>query len=175
MSTEPPIELKSPVAKVALFLGILAFGVALTAWGVHVAREAINSRSWPTVEGTVIVSETRHVSASQSPDRRSSYEPEVAVEYEVDGQTLICDRITFTTISFDRAILVHELLGSYPVGKKVDVYYNPDDPARSVLDQRLRFTAFLLPAVGALLTIGTIGAGAWSIFHRAEGDAATDR
>jgi hypothetical protein len=168
------VELKSPVAKAALFMLLLAVGIAMTGWGVLVVREALDSRSWPTVEGTVIVSETRHVPARESADRRSSYQPEVAVEYEVDGQTLICDRLTFTTISFDRAMLVRELLRPYPVGKKVSVSYDPDDPARSVLDPRLRFTAFLLPAVGAMLTIGTIGAGAWSIFHRAERDAPTD-
>ena len=160
------LELKSPATKVVLFMLLLAVGIALTVWGISVAREAIDSRSWPAVKGTVVLSETRHVPASQRPDRRRSYEPDVAVEFEVDGQRLVCDRLSFATLSFDRAIYVHELLRPYTVGKTVDVYYDPDDPARSILDPRLRFTAFLLPAFGALLTLGTIAAGIWSVARR---------
>jgi hypothetical protein len=102
----------------------------------HLAKA---SETWPSVEGEIIRSEIK-VRVPREPawfERRPISKPypyEVAnidYSYEVDGQSLIRERIS--AFGYPTGLNARQTAEQYPVGRKVDVYYNPNLVGESVL------------------------------------------
>ena len=98
-----------------------------------VSALATASISWPRVAGLVTSSDLEYWRAKAG-NSEGATEARVRVSYEyvVDGQLYEND-----VVRFDQQMLSREqkeiLIGLYPAGKRVDVFYDPDDPALSVL------------------------------------------
>lgn len=122
-----------------VLLGILVFttllGLALTGYGIRNIIDAWKSKSWPTVEGEI----TRSVITEKlDDDSRTRYTLHVDYDYTIDrsrftGKRFKGDRIEFVSPDYHDHEEAKSVLSRYPLGEKVTVYYDPENPAKSVL------------------------------------------
>lgn len=87
-------------------------------------RMAKESAGWSTTSGVVTASTTKKVSFR--------VQPRVTYSYEVNGATYTGERISFASLTPKQE--VDGVLGRYPLGQPVTVYYSPADPRQSVLE-----------------------------------------
>lgn len=102
--------------------------------GMQAARA---SRTWQSVPGTVTIV-TVNMDAEKFKRRHQTYfRPWVQCSYNVNGKDYVCDRQVFNhhLISLSEKKDAEALIQKYQVGQSVPVYYNPADPANSVLEQ----------------------------------------
>ena len=108
-------------------LGALAAGVILggfSIWGVTQLYESVRGYSWPHVNGTVISSAARSERMNSGKGGWISHWPEVRYEYIVGNRHVTADRIRFIVRGMNEKE-TQRVVGSYPVGKAVTVYYDP--------------------------------------------------
>jgi hypothetical protein len=131
----------------AVFLTLV--GVLLTALSIKGATTELDLRSlsleserWTEVAGSIERSDV-HVFRNS---RRTSYEPDIIYDYNVDGRSFTGRRVLFANdVSESRA---HELVAAYRPGDSAIVWIRPGDPSVSVL-QRESWDAW--PALAAWL------------------------
>jgi hypothetical protein len=134
---------------------VVAVIVMLTAGTVMKRREVRETARWPKTSGRIVksASEARSVVThiepgghSDSSQRRSRANTEVrnfaavAFDYSVGGRYYTGTRISVRDDPGN--IGVAETKARYPVGKTVDVFYDPKDPIRSVLERDFPENAF---------------------------------
>lgn len=121
----------------------------------------LDARSWPTTEATILSSKIEE----HDGDDGSTYSAEFTYTYDVDGQNYTNDRYTFLEISgsYKSAKKTKE---HHPVGSKVVISYDPDDPQQAVMDNSMgwRLLFGLLPLVFIVVGAGIVWAGlvGWS-------------
>jgi len=136
----------------ALFFGgiFLALGGGLSFWGWNILQNAKASSSWPTAEGTVTISE---VTRNSSADGGVSYSPEVTYEYTASNQHYESYTIKFGENSYSSRRKAEGITSGYPVGKEVTVYYDPQDPGRSVLEPGVSGGSYIVLGIGVLFAL----------------------
>lgn len=106
------------------------------------SRQARATRNWPSAPGIVVTSEleVRTIKVFDR-NRETGFRFEernfanIVYQYEVAGQTHSSSRVA---IGADRGNSgVAETIARYPAGRRVSVYYNPDNPADAVLERGL--------------------------------------
>ena len=137
----PPVSRRPGLIAVLVTALIpLAFTVAgafllIHAWPPLI--EGLSAQSWPDTSGRVI--ETRVVEVhleSQGPGTKRWFEVRVTYTFDAAGRTHRGDR---TGLWPERRLgqQARALAAGYPPGQPVSVYYNPSDPARSMLDRSI--------------------------------------
>ncbi len=117
----PPV--RKPTWLIPL-VGVLIFGW-MSADALWAAWQARSSRRWPTVDGTVQLSQWRHLSG-----RGCQFALGLHYRYVVDGTAFVGDRYRAGSECGDEVIAI---AAAHPVGSRVSVHYDPERPARSVL------------------------------------------
>jgi hypothetical protein len=104
---------------------ILAIGAI--ALGLWTRQMSLKVASWPQIEGKIIAS-----TLEQDPHDADS-SPRIVYQYEIDGRRYEGSQITYagTSNSVDAK---QALVARYPVGRCVNVYYNPEAPQSAVLE-----------------------------------------
>jgi hypothetical protein len=125
---------------------------ALLLWGFQ--RAAARTRAWPTVAGRIASSGIHEFHQSEqngnSSRWRTYYRPEVTYTYDFAGVRYTGDKVNVAgMVSASTDALASRTAAKYPVGTAVDVHYNPDNPADSVLEPRVAilWLFWLMPAV----------------------------
>ena len=90
---------------------------------------ALAVRYWEPVEA--VVTESR-VKAHRSDDG-TTYSPYVAYRYEVGGREYLGDRYAVIQMSSSGYAGKEAIVRAYPVGRKFEVFADPEDPTRSVV------------------------------------------
>ena len=128
----------------ALLAALLLFGFQ---------RAAARTRAWPTVAGQIVssgVHEFHELEQNQHASRwQTLYRPEVTYSYELSGVRYTGDKVNMGgTVSASTDALARRVAAKYPVGVAVEVHYNPDNPADSVLEPRatVLWLFWLMPA-----------------------------
>ncbi len=126
-----------------LFISTLSLTIGAHIW--LMVSESIQfakvSETWPSVEGEIIRSEIE-VRMTREPawfERRSRESFDVAIienAYEIEGELLIRERIS--AFGYPTGLNARQTAERYPVGRKVDVYYNPHLIGESVLVRGMR-------------------------------------
>ena len=98
------------------------------------------SQSWPSVTGQIL---ERKIKVDTSTDEdgisSTSYLPQVTYSYTVNGAVYESHRVAFgSTPSFGSNKKAEEFLIPYLQGKSVKVFYSPEKPEESVLNQTMR-------------------------------------
>jgi len=147
--------------KVSNFIGaliggpvlILVGGVVAFGFGKPIINDAKQSENWPTVAGEIVRS---RVVNSRNSDGDKMYSAEIEYRYEVDGQEHKSNRVAFGGDgSSSSTSMAKKVTRRYPVGKTVDVYYDPDLPADSVLETGTSWSSYMVFGIGmAFLLIG---------------------
>jgi hypothetical protein len=122
----------------------------LVAGGIYVWMVRA-TRHWLPADGKVITSrvasrKTREHGASNSD---LSNTPFVEYEYQVDGKKYRSNRIMIAGGISE--VELEYVLGRYPLGAKVVVYYNPADPSQAVLEREI--PAYRLRGCGITLLL----------------------
>lgn len=110
----------------AFFVISLLTGAALVSLSLWMRSRSTQCLHWPSVLG--VVTESR---VEDSPI--DMMKPVVRYRYAVDGSTFIGFRVTFSGYGVSRSAMV-QLIAPYPEGSTVTVYYDPANPASSVLN-----------------------------------------
>ena len=158
-----PSDPASPRAAVGLLrvlfpLPFLAAGLFVTWLGIGDVLDGRASTGWPTATGTVTEA---FVEVHTGED--TSYSAEIRYTFEVDGREHRGDRVAFSIWDSGRAE-ADAIVATYPVGARVEVAYDPDDPDTSVLEPGARAGAYGLVAFGAVFIV--IGAVLPVLFRR---------
>lgn len=121
-----------------LFFGLFA---AVFCWFSFMNMQASNS--WPSARGEIAVSEL----VSMNPLKRKQKKANVRYSYQVDGVTYTGSLIRFADTTGSMESLQAELIAPYPVGKEVDVFYDPKNCTTAVLEPGggLRGYSLVLP------------------------------
>jgi hypothetical protein len=147
-------------------LGIfLVIGAGLSFWGWNILQNARASASWPTAEGVVISSE---VSLSTDADGSDSYSPEVTYRYPALDSNYENNTIKFGENSYGNRRKAQGIAAEYPVGKSVTVYFDPDSPARSVLEPGVSAGSYLVLGIGLFFIVLSLVLTPISLFKRSK-------
>jgi len=123
----------SRVTFLCLFLSIwtlFTLGFDIFLYGAPTFRAAIASSSWVLTSGTV---REFHVHVKRDADS-TTYTPIILFDYTVNHQAFVGDRINFTSSSGSSSqSRISAFKAQYVPGSTVRVYYDPANPAKSVL------------------------------------------
>lgn len=120
---------------------------------------------WPTCEGKIVVSEVRRSTLGIKASERSFY-PHIRYQYEVGGSQYLGEKISFVYEgSGDRSIIQNKV-DQYPVGKIVQVHYNPNNPKEAVLEIGLKTSYIILLIAGFIFFgVGFVAYKYWDILN----------
>lgn len=96
-----------------------------TAWKYYYSTRNVNN--WELAQGTITKSNLKHARAALLPDIEYQYFV-LGVEYKGTAVTIVPD------LFYDVKV-AQGFLAEYPVGKKVDVFYNPEIHHVAVLEK----------------------------------------
>ncbi len=137
-----------------LFFAMLGVaGIVLTIIGVTGFLTCRRAARRPSVEGRVVSSEVTHDSEQVSGQLSWFYTPRIVYEYHVDGERYENSRIAFVEVRDNRPGPAQEKARRFPVGARVEVFYDPSNPQEAVLDRGGMKTAVILLCAGPLLAI----------------------
>jgi len=131
-----------------MFLHIVLFFVAF--FGLFFAviitvklRQVRAASRWPSVSGEIIAANvtqqqvtTHHAGYEENEDKTESRNfARITYRYEVNGKRYKCSRLSVGEDMGNDD--VQGKLKRYPVGRTVEVFYNPADPSKAVLERDL--------------------------------------
>jgi hypothetical protein len=123
-------ELRFLRKKVLGVIFVLA-GIGVMIYGYSQCSQATKSESWETVSGTIIDS---RIVKGQNADGEPTYKPEIKYKYSVYGAIYRSDRILFGDLpEYTSPSIPAKYVSMFPANAVVTVYYNPFNPAKSVL------------------------------------------
>lgn len=156
-------QYKEPGPKTKFFFGrifpliFLAVGFGVFWKGSSDMEMAKKSETWPTVEGKILSSEVvRKTSSSSNGGSSTTYHAEVDYQYTVDGKKYFSDRVSFGQYGSSDRGHASGIVNIFSEGKKVPVYYDPEDPKTSVLDTRSGFGSWIMLIVGSVFGVAGI-------------------
>jgi hypothetical protein len=130
---------------------VLLAGIVIGFYGIYKIYKGYESQNWPATEGKII--DSRLSGAKRTFGRRVF----IKYEYFVKGSRYISSQISYTLIIGDYSGSV-EIIREYPKGKKVTVYYNPDNAMDAVLKTEISGQISWLFILSALaITLGLRG------------------
>lgn len=114
--------------------------VALSAGGAylysrydeHLTGLARASLDWPSVDGLVTQSDIETRRRTSGSSRKVEHRVEIFYEYVVDDDVFRNDVVQFNQNNLSTTEK-ERLVSTYPVGRQVAVFYNPEKPKQSVL------------------------------------------
>jgi len=128
------------------------------------AIQAVHSSSWPSVDGVVTESRVDHATDSRG---RETDMPRITYRYSVDGDEHVGTRLFFgsqyrTSWSANAKGTAHtqEYIARYPTGAPLQVHYDPDHAATSVVEAGVTSALVTLIVVATMMT----GVGVFSAF-----------
>lgn len=133
---------------------IIAGGITFFLFALPPLQYANTSKSWPSVSGEVIKSEID----TWQKDGKTHYTPKIVYTFTVDGKKLTSSKITVGDSPFDSNISpAKRVQAEYPVGKQVDVFYDPEVPSSSALKPGIQKNDIILGGItGIFLVVGIL-------------------
>ncbi|MDH3256532.1 MAG: DUF3592 domain-containing protein [Nitrospinota bacterium] len=141
--------------EVTFWLGCLfsVLGLAIIIQQQFLKYKARSSQSWPTTEGTILKSEV--ISKSNYNQGTSTYRANIVYDYTVKARRYkgenVCLSYDVGTGSRSRA---ERRCSEYPVGRKVTVYYNPNNSSDACLERRADAPVFITIIAAAFMFFG---------------------
>lgn len=151
------------------FLIFFAVGGGLGYWGWTILQDARASATWPNTPGQVVSSDVRHSTDSEGGD---SYSPEVTYQYSVNDQSYQADRIKFGENSYNSNRRAQEEVDRYPVGRTVDVYYDPAEPEKAVLEPGVSGGSYIVISIGAVFMLISLIMAPFMLYSNLRGRSA---
>lgn len=146
----------------------LVAGLALLGWQWVARGEASATLQWPVTKGKIVSSQIEEKQVYRRKRLRQVFEPQLEYSYQVDGRDHVGTRIDyFEDHDYENQEAAVAMGDKYPVGKEVNVSYDPQDPASSVLEPGVTGSnatlSWVMIGLGGFLTlvgvVGSIGSG----------------
>jgi hypothetical protein len=136
--TWPAITLPPALDSVAARIILIFFLVCVALFGIAAVVKAIEVRraqNWASIQGKVVASGvgTERIADATDSLPRLRKVPKITFEYAVNGKTHRGSRVSFAERIPDAE--VSGIVARYPVGKAVEVFYDPVRPSRAVLER----------------------------------------
>jgi hypothetical protein len=119
----------------------LVFTVCLEVYFVGVLIDQYQAQSFPKAEGQVL---SVRINSHRGSKGGVSYHPTLLYRYEINGQSYEGGRYRYDNFP-DDYYSVNEIVTNHPAGSAIEVYYNPDNPADSVLSPGVVTREVLFP------------------------------
>lgn len=129
-----------------LLVFLFIFGGIITLAGLKLINDAKENLYWPTAEGVITQS-----FINWDKDRRRY--ADIKYSFVVNGETITGFQISSKEMNTSS----EELLKEYPVGKKVTVYYDPDDPYNCYLEPGYSWQSYQAFVIGIIILLVAIG------------------
>ena len=129
-----------------IFLGI---GVLCLYLGAMKAKEGWEARRWPTAKGRIIVSKVDEFRTGRG-IRVARLCLDIDYLYMVKGVIYEGHRVNVGWACFGSESSVKRALKRYPVGKEVEVHYDPRDPSRALLEPGLDWSVLFLWGIASM-------------------------
>ncbi|BDX38198.1 hypothetical protein CYCD_15530 [Tenuifilaceae bacterium CYCD] len=142
--------MEKPLTKSGMLIIILASlaGLFLTYFATNNAIDAHSTKSWPTTEGTIIVSEVT---------RSSRYVPHIVYTYTIDTLDYTSEKIGLTNYAqYKRESDAKVESDKYPVNSKVTVYYNPNNAEEAILKPGIKGEHILMFSIGLIIFLAPL-------------------
>lgn len=127
------------VASVAFTVAVVLLGTAAYLFQGQLSNEsaARESHDWPSVTGLVTASEVLDAPAQSGGLLQNirDFRPRVSYRYTVQGREYESVRITFSDQKSSSYQRTKDFVDLYPLNGDAEVFYDPSDPAQSVLIQ----------------------------------------
>ena len=139
----------------------IAAGICLLLFGgflfnlLRMRNQMRAARNWDKAEGIITVSKVDQPAVHASDDLDDAT-PIVRYRYRAGGQELEGDRIMFGGQPVTTRVLAGGLVARYPVGARVDVHIDPNDPKNALLEPAQQ--ANLAALVALTIVAGLIAA-----------------
>ncbi len=148
-----------------LILGLLFIvigGFVFFMWGLPPMQYANSSKDWPAVTGELTRSEVE----TYRRDGKTQYLADIVYKYTVEGKTYTSSKVTVGDPPLTSSISpAKRLQAEYPVGKTVEVYYDPEVLSSSALKPGIQWNDIILlvitgifPLIGILVFAGGLKA-----------------
>jgi hypothetical protein len=141
-------------------------GGVIASIGVMIGEARMNAtETWPSVAGRIVVSEVSTATVRTGPVRRVEPIAKIHFAYSVNGRSYQGEGLRVAPMLHTEAEgTPTELVSRYPVGKAVEVYYDPANPSDSLLIPRAaakarQFIRSLSLVGGTVAFIGLLMAG----------------
>lgn len=134
-----------------VFVGI---GAGIISFGRNTAAKAKQSSSWPTTEGEIAHSAVLFQTDTSNTGSASTYKADIVYRYKVHGRSYSSSKIAFLDLATSSTNRAQNLVDRYPDNSTVQVYYNPANPAESVLEPGDASGITFLYLVGSLFAAG---------------------
>ncbi|MDD5708365.1 MAG: DUF3592 domain-containing protein [Kiritimatiellae bacterium] len=134
-----------------IFLLFGCFGVVA---GISHTVRGVASRSWPKTRGRIVSSEIE----SYYSEKRSStiYSPRVPYVYMVEATEHRGGRVSAEDCGSGDIMSARKLVAKYRPGSDVEVYHDPHDPDRALLEPGFKFASVLMAIVGMVFLLAAI-------------------
>ncbi|MCD4779321.1 MAG: DUF3592 domain-containing protein [Candidatus Omnitrophica bacterium] len=151
--------MRSRVAPIIFFVIFAIAGGIVTKIGFGIYQNAKKSMEWPTVNGAVTSSEIERNHSSGSGSSSTTYGADIAYDYQIKGETYSANKVSFGEYSSSDIGHARKIVNKYPVGKVVNVYYNPDDLYIAVLEPGIFWSSYIVFVLGLIFfSVGFFGA-----------------
>lgn len=149
---------KSSLFKIGLQLFAVIFamaGIAMLVPGVIRLWHAHASSQWPAAEAEIIYAKENSTTTYEDSTRRdpetaqTSYATNLVFQYEVASRTHYSNLRRIGQLAGASEEWAAEIASQYPPGKKIRIYYHPENPDFAVIEPGISDEAWYLPAAGA--------------------------
>jgi hypothetical protein len=135
------------VAVPFIIVALVFFG-----WTLRNRRRADASGSWNKTTARIVQSQVEARRSHDEHGYHTVYYPVVIYEYAINGQRYQNDRINFgPEVGFGTTGPSDAIVGRYHVGNVVDIYFDPSNPAESVLERSAGSSNNILLFVGVII------------------------
>jgi hypothetical protein len=147
---------------VGMFMLITIGGLIAQVWPGQ--WQLFAARAWSATTGWVVAANVRQKlvrvrGAGLSYRMATSFSAQIVYRYEVHGVTYENDRVAFgQVVGASGTGWAEKQVDRYPVGSQITVYYDPNDPANSVLKRGFSWSVAILwmVIIVLLLVLGAI-------------------
>jgi hypothetical protein len=119
-------------------------------WLYIVVTNAIESRSWPSINGTI---ESSHIVRNRDCNGLPGYHYLISFDYKIDEQDYCSTSVKIGDFRYLTRAVADKMVEKYPTGHSVKVFYDPDYPDVSVLEPGFSWECFY-PIVLFLIVLG---------------------
>jgi hypothetical protein len=147
------------------FIGISICSILFVFLSKPMMEKYKEVQNWPSVQGTISSSEFDCWDEEKKVDDGYVTETKCAAsvkyKYSIDGESFTNSDIRPNSgikTTYDRNT-AQKITAKYPVGAKVEVFYNPEDRSNAILDNKMNFgnwLLYLLPFILGLVIVFVI-------------------
>jgi hypothetical protein len=163
------------VGVVLLCLTIFCFlGWSQFFYGFYLRHRIVETKSWPKAKGVITRSGLSKFNTTDVKPWLASYTPDIQFVFNVDNKKYKSDKITWGGyMASNQKSMLEPFLNKYPLGKEIEVLYNPSKPSDCVVENDPSIFTKMPDIVAIGFTIGAFLFGSMLIFGRVNPDLRT--